>query len=140
MGTGKDLWNEFDRLSNEHDWTGVASLYANDGAYCGPGWCEEGPEAIKAYLEGAYRAFPDQTFPVLRVVEEDDSVVAEWIFRCTHTGPMTLPDGTEIPPTGKKVELPVVSVCQITDGKFARLTDYFDNAAFMTQLGLMPGT
>ena len=140
MGTGKDLWNESETLGNKHDWAGFASLLASDAVYVGPGWRHEGKEAIRAYFEETDRTFPDQTTQTSLVVEEGDIVVAEWMYRGTHAGPMSMPDGTEIPPTGKTLELPGVTVCKIMDGKFANLHDYFDNAAGMTQLGLMPGT
>ena len=37
MGTGKDLWTEFETLTNKHDWAGAASLFASDAVYILPG-------------------------------------------------------------------------------------------------------
>jgi ketosteroid isomerase-like protein len=51
-----------------------------------------------------------------------------------------MPDGTELPPTGKTVEIPWVSILAVRDGNVASERDYFDQAAFMGQVGLMPGT
>ena len=141
MGTGKDLWNEVDTLGNKHDWAGVASLFASDAVYSMPRLVvTKGREAIRAFLEAGDKAFPDQTTQTSLVIEEGDIVVAEWTYRGTHTGPLPMPDGTEIPATGKTVELPGVTVAEVRDGKFVSMRDYFDNAAMMTQLGLMPGT
>ena len=48
------------------------------------------------------------------MIEEGDTVVGEWTYRATHTGPFVMADGTEIPATGKTVELPGVTVAEIS--------------------------
>ena len=42
MGTGKDLWNEFETRLNNHDWAGAASMFASDAVYVEPGWSSRG--------------------------------------------------------------------------------------------------
>ena len=140
MGVGKDLWNESERLGNKHDWAGVASLMTTDAVYSSPAGRHEGRDAIRAYLEAGDNALPDQTGQTSLVIEDGDTVVAEWTFRGTHTGPLPVPDGTDIPATGKTVELSGVTISEIRDGKLVSMREYFDNAALMTQLGLMPGS
>jgi hypothetical protein len=49
-------------------------------------------------------------------------------------------DGSEITGTAKTVEIPGVSVTTVKDVEIASQRDYFDNAAVMAQLGLLPGT
>jgi ketosteroid isomerase-like protein len=51
-----------------------------------------------------------------------------------------MPDGSEIPPTGKTVELPGVDIITVRDGKVVSQRDYFYVVAMMSQLGLVPGT
>ena len=58
MGTGKDLWNEFETLLNKHDWTGAASLFASDAVYVEPAGRHEGREAIRAFLRGRGHGIP----------------------------------------------------------------------------------
>jgi steroid delta-isomerase-like uncharacterized protein len=140
VGTGKDLWTELEALSNKQDWTGVASLYTSDAVYSTPNFRHEGREAILAFLEAGDKTFPDETTQTSLVIEEGDIVVAEWDFRGTNTGPITTPDGTEIPATGKSVELPGVTVAEVRDGKIAVAREYFDSAVMSSQLGLMGGT
>ena len=140
MGTGKDLWNQFDTLLNKQHWTGATSLFASDAVYVEPGGRHEGREAIHAFLEAGGTTFPDLYGETSLVIEEGDIVIGEWTYRATHTGPLALGDGTEIPATGKTLVHPGVSVCQIMDGKFVIMRDYFDSASMMTQLGLMPST
>jgi steroid delta-isomerase-like uncharacterized protein len=141
MGVGKDVWTEIARRYNtNHDLTGMTSLYAIDDVYTDPFGRFEGREAILAYLEEGDKPFSDHRTETSRIVEEGDTVVVEWTWRATHTGPFTMPDGTEIPATGKTVELPAVSVITVRDGMVASERDYFDGADFMRQLGLMPGS
>jgi predicted ester cyclase len=74
------------------------------------------------------------------LIEEGDTVVAEYTWRATHRGPLTMPDGSEVPATGKTVELPAVSVIKVGDGKVISEHAYCDMAAMASQLGLIPGS
>jgi steroid delta-isomerase-like uncharacterized protein len=140
MGMGKDLWTEIEtRFNNKHDLSGVASLLARDAVYTDPTGRYEGPGAIAAYWEGADEPFSDHRVETSRLIEEGDTVVAETTWWATNTGPLPMPDGSEIPATGKTVELPMVSVLAVRDGKVANWRDYYDNAVVMSQLGLTPG-
>jgi steroid delta-isomerase-like uncharacterized protein len=140
MGVPKDLWTEMLTLEGKYDWAGMASLYASDALFVVPNARCEGREAIRAWLEALERPFPDGVTETSRMVEEGDTLVAEYIWRGTNTGPLPMPDGTEIPATGKTMELPGVAVATVRDGKIVNEQDYFDMAAMMSQLGLMPGT
>ncbi len=140
MGTGKDRWNEYETVYNKLDYSGLASLYAPDAVQVDPNGRHEGRQAIVAYLEEGDKPFSDIRLETSLLIEEGDTVVAEWTWRVTHTGPIAMPDGTEIPATGKTMELPGVSVLTVREGKIASERDYFDQAALMSQLGLMPGS
>jgi steroid delta-isomerase-like uncharacterized protein len=140
MGAGKDLWNQLEARYIQADWAGVASLYASDAVFADPFNACKGRDAIQAYFEISAGAFPDGTNETMRLVEEGDAVAVEMIYRGTNTGPLPLPDGSVIPATGKAMELSVASVLKVRDGKIVSERDYFDGAALMSQLGLMPGT
>ena len=49
-----------------------------------------------------------------------------------------MPDGTELPPTGKRIELKGMELVQLRDGKAAVDHVYSDNMAFAGQLGVLP--
>ncbi|GKS60290.1 DeoR family transcriptional regulator [Nitrospira sp.] len=79
---------------------------------------------------------PDtESAPVARTVG-DDRIVDELIHRFTHTieMPWILPG---IPPTGKRVEIPVIVVVQFEDGKIAGERIYWDQASVLAQVGLI---
>jgi carboxymethylenebutenolidase len=65
-----------------------------------------------------------------------DQLVDEMIFRFTHTVRMDwmLPG---VPPTGKRVEIPLVAIVRFRDGKLAYEHIYWDQASVLVQLGLM---
>jgi carboxymethylenebutenolidase len=73
--------------------------------------------------------------PVSRTIGEDQ-LVDEMIFKFTHTIPMDwmLPG---IPPTGKRVEVPLVAIVRFKDGKLAHEHIYWDQASVLVQIGLL---
>ena len=73
--------------------------------------------------------------PVSRTIG-DDQIVDEMVFKFTHTIPMDwmLPG---IPPTGKRVEVPLVAIVRFRDGKLAHEHIYWDQASVLVQIGLL---
>src|SRR6266404_9605275 len=73
--------------------------------------------------------------PVSRTIGTD-RLVDELIFRFSHTVEMEwmLPD---VPPTGRRVEIPLVVVIHFRDGKLAHEHIYWDQASVLVQLGLL---
>lgn len=77
---------------------------------------------------------PDtEIVPVARTVG-DDRIVDELIHKFTHTieMPWMLPG---VPPTGKRVEIPVIVVVQFQDDKITGERIYWDQASVLTQIG-----
>lgn len=73
--------------------------------------------------------------PVSRTVGQD-SLVDEMIFRFTHTSEVDwmLPG---IPPTGRRVEVPLVAIVQFRGGKLVHEHIYWDQASVLVQVGLL---
>src|SRR6478609_11233225 len=73
--------------------------------------------------------------PVSRTIGEDQ-LVDEMIFKFTHTISMDwmLPG---IPPTGKRVEVPLVAIVRFRNGKLAHEHIYWDQASVLVQIGLL---
>ena len=73
--------------------------------------------------------------PVSRTIGEDQ-IVDEMIFKFTHTIPMDwmLPG---IPPTGRRVEVPLVAIIRFRNGKLAHEHIYWDQASVLVQIGLL---
>jgi len=73
------------------------------------------------------------------IVEQGDTIAAEYTSVVTNTGPLVMPDGTELPPTGKRIETKGMELVHMRDGKIAVHHMYWDNMAVAGQLGLVPG-
>jgi carboxymethylenebutenolidase len=73
--------------------------------------------------------------PISRTIGTD-RLVDEMMAKFTHTIRMDwmLPG---IAPTGKRVEVPVVTIVQFRDGKLAHEHIYWDQASVLVQLGLL---
>jgi carboxymethylenebutenolidase len=79
---------------------------------------------------------PDtEMIPVSRTIGEDQ-LVDEMIFKFTHSIPMDwmLPG---IPPTGKRVEVPLVAIVRFRNGKLTHEHIYWDQASVLVQIGLL---
>ena len=53
----------------------------------------------------ASRGACEETHTVNSFIEQGDTFADEWTFVGTQTGPFRLPDGGELPPTGRRVEV-----------------------------------
>ncbi len=73
--------------------------------------------------------------PVSRTIGEDQ-LVDEMVFKFTHSIRMDwmLPG---IPPTGKRVEVPLVAIIRFRNGKLAHEHIYWDQASVLVQIGLI---
>jgi predicted ester cyclase len=74
---------------------------------------------------------------VTSIREAGNRVVVEGEYSGTHTGPLGTPR-REVPPTGRKLKLPLCDVIEVAAGRITRISAYYDQMTFATQLGLLP--
>jgi predicted ester cyclase len=98
----------------------------------------EGRSAIKDRLAKELAAFTDIAHRYVSYVEQGDAFADEWVFAGTHTGPLLLPDGSELAATGKRVEMPGMEFVKVRDGMIVVDNLYYDNLAVAAQFGLLP--
>jgi steroid delta-isomerase-like uncharacterized protein len=139
MGELRTMVETHYRGVSEGDLDLAASVFAPDVVTIDPGAGRmDGLEAFRAYGEAFLRAFPDGRLTADRLVAETaDTIVVEGRFSGTHTGPLAGPDG-DVPPTGRRLELPFVDVFDARDGRFVEHHTYYDQMALLGQLGLVP--
>jgi 3-oxoadipate enol-lactonase len=138
MSAKSELLERYVELYNAGDLDAVMDLYAEDAVQIMPEGTFEGRSAIRERLARDLVACPDIAWTVLSFVEQGDTFADEWSFVATHTGPFQLPDGTEFPATGNRVELRGMELVQVLDGKIVVDNLYYDNMAVLAQLGLVP--
>jgi steroid delta-isomerase-like uncharacterized protein len=140
MSVNSELLDTYIERYNAGDLDGVMDLYADDAVQIMPDGMFEGKDAIRARLALDLEACPTYRHTVRSFVEQGDSFCDEWTFAGTHDGPFTLPDGTQVPATGRPVEVNGMEFCQVRDGKLTVDNLYYDNLALATQIGLIPQT
>lgn len=92
-----------------------------------------GVEAMLAFLQAQYAAFPDYHEEIDLMIAEGDKVAYITTGTGTHMGPLG-----DIPPTGKKMEIVNFVVQRIQNGRIAETWIGWDNMAALSQLGLFP--
>ena len=92
-----------------------------------------GKAGVAEYLRTLFTAMPDLHLEYTQLVAHGDLVAEQWVMRGTHGG-----DFIGIPPTGRPVAIPGMSLVELRDGKFVGDHFYFDTGIVLRQLGLMP--
>jgi predicted ester cyclase len=136
--SSRGLLERYVELYNAGDLDGVMDLYADDAVQVMPDGRFEGRSVIGERLAKELIAFPDLHHRFISFVEQDDAFADEWIFVGTHTGPLVPPDGTELAPTGKRVEVRGMELVELRDGKIVVDNLYYDNLAVAAQPGVLP--
>ena len=97
---------------------------------------------IEAHLQESiafWKTFPDQKLdnrPYRIFFASGNYTCSVARFRGTMTGPMTGPDGKEIPPTGKSFDVDFYTVAQWDNGQIVEENLMYDLVTFMKQIGL----
>ena len=138
MSSLRDFAEQAIQLYNAGDVGGYVNFYTEDATLVTPFGTFEGRAAIREYRSREKAAFPDGINTLDVSVEQGDMVAEEWTFAGTQTGPLVMPDGTEQPPTGKRIEFKGMDLVQVRDGKAAVHHGHWDNMAVAGQLGLVP--
>ena len=92
-----------------------------------------GPAGFKEFYTEHRRAFPDIHYTVEEVVAEGEKVVVRWTATGTHQGDMM-----GIPPTGKAVKAPGITIFSFANGHIVDGTTVWDALALLQQIGVVP--
>jgi steroid delta-isomerase-like uncharacterized protein len=138
MSANRELLDRYVERYNAGDLDAVMDLYAEDAVQIMPDGIFEGWSTVRDRLAQELDGFTDLNHTVRSFVEQGDTFADEWTFVGTHTGPFRLPDGRELAPTGKRVEIRGMEVVQVREGKIILNSLYYDNMASLAQLGLLP--
>ena len=131
------LFDGFNKGDVEH----VAALCADDFVLedVATGLTFHGPDGMRAWLSNWVTAAPGAQAMLEVIYGEGDRVATEHHGIATQTGPMILPDGSTLPPTGRTIDLWFGEFYTLRDSKLTSMRAYYDLATIMRQLGLLGG-
>lgn len=119
---------------NDHDVKAVASTYAQDAQIFSPNWegAKMGPDGATEVYGRYFKSTPDLAYRVMNVIHADNTIVVEYSFSGTLSNPEA---GTPDYMKGKKYATQGCAIFILKDNKIAKETDYFDQVAFLKQVG-----
>ena len=137
VGENLKVVDDFVNAFNTRDWDRISGLYAKSVVYWTPDNTEpeKGREKVRQVFVGYTAAFPDAHNKKERAFGMGDWVCVEYVFTGTHKGPLTGPDGKQVPGTGKSVRVPWVSLYRMESGRIVEWHAYWDALGMWKQLG-----
>ena len=135
----KKAWPKIFKALNSGDPETMAGIYAPDAVMIMPGESApvKGRAALLQYYKNILRAVPDFGFKTVSIHYAGDTIIGEYIFSGTFSGPLAGPEG-DIQPTGNHFEIASAMFLKITpDGLIAEDRSYYDTLDHMKQMGLL---
>jgi steroid delta-isomerase-like uncharacterized protein len=110
----------------------IDAIFTDDGVYedVAGGQIHRGKEEIKQLLRAAFSWAPDFRVTMVSLIVGENAAATEWVSEGIQTGPLG-----ELPASGNSFRVRGASTLAFRDGKIARVTDYYDMATFLRQLG-----
>lgn len=137
MSKGAEFVNQWLDAVNRGDLDALVAMCQPDVKLSNPDGVFRGGEGVRAAFKPVIDATSERQSQVTNIVESGDTVVAEFIFRVKHTGPLATAMGV-VPPTNKRGGLTIMAVYELRDGKLAASRGLYDRLDLMIQLGLVP--
>lgn len=124
---------------NARDAARLAASYREDAVVRDPQYAEplRGRVAVEDDATGYFRAFPDMRAEVTCSVVSGSTLAVEMTMVGTHTGPLALPTGEEVPPTNQPLRFTMAFFDTVDEnGMIIDERRYYDIADQLRQLGL----
>jgi steroid delta-isomerase-like uncharacterized protein len=125
--------SHFDALI-QHDVKAIASGYADTAKVFSPNWegAKIGPAGLTETYNRYFASTPDLTYEVNHIINAGSEVIVQF----TESGTLSNPEkGTPDYMKGKKYTLACCAVFSVKKNKIVGETDYFDQVAFLRQVG-----
>lgn len=116
------------------DLDGIARYWAEDVSYQAPGVELSGKVARVAAETVWLNAFSNNEVETTRRFVDGEEIVDFAIMSGVHSGPLALPGGQTLEPTGVRMSGPYVARYRIVDGRVAYQEVIYDRLALIEQL------
>jgi len=125
--------NLFDMM-NKHDSIAVASFFADSAHIESPNWegVQTGKQAIITIYSRYFKGTPDLHYTITYTTATDDAVVVEYTFAGTFSNPE---GSSPAYMRDKKYDLKGCTRFNIHNNKITTSVSYFDQVAFLRQVG-----
>jgi steroid delta-isomerase-like uncharacterized protein len=90
-------------------------------------------EGVKIQFTMFFKALPDLHAIIHDQVADENKVVTRKTLRGTHQGELM-----GLPPSGKRIDIEVIDILAVKDGKITEHWNLVDQLGLMKQLGLIP--
>ena len=118
---------------NSGNVSAVLNLYHDDIVREDTGTrCRYKKEELGKIVNNYRVAFPDISYHIEKLIEQNDHIVVCWNASGHHKGKLM-----NIPPTGKFISFKGVSVLEIYDGKISKVFYLWDEAGMLRQMGML---
>jgi steroid delta-isomerase-like uncharacterized protein len=136
----EELANQAITAFNHRDVAAYTALFAEGAVLHDPFYPEpiKGRGALAEMVTGIWGSFSDARWDLDGPIVVDRQHLAFPVaIRMTHDGPMPMPDGSVIDPTGEKISFTSGVFWTLDDGLVAEERGYFDATAIAMQIGLV---
>jgi steroid delta-isomerase-like uncharacterized protein len=115
----------------------MAALFTADGVYEDLAFQTtfRGPEGVATWVSITTRSIRDARVEVLDAFRRGDRVAVRWTFSGRDTGAFA----PGLPPTAGAFSVPASSLFELRGGKLRRVTDFYNLADLLRQVGLPAG-
>ncbi|MGE5358906.1 MAG: ester cyclase [Bacteroidales bacterium] len=125
----KDVGRRWIEALNAGNLDALDQLATPDYVYHGSGYDLQGIGELKAFVRYLLATFPDMKFIVNRVIVEGDLMAMHFTLTGTQER-----DFMGMPPRGGRLDLPVLTMSRLRDGRIAEDWEAYDSAEMMRQL------
>jgi steroid delta-isomerase-like uncharacterized protein len=127
-------WTE---MLNRHDPDGAAAFVAEDCAFInvGSGQRFVGRPAVREDFGALFAMWSEIHIEVTHYFDDGANWTGEWTMSGVHTG-----DVPGLPATGCAFRITGVGVGRVRGGELVRISQYWNMAEFLTQVGILPAT
>lgn len=136
MGPLRKIMNAYYRTLDGDGPGAVAGYWSENCEFAAPGARGRGPDFIRHYIQIFYDGNPGLRHMVRSAIEQDDTIALELSVTGTNTGVLRLPTG-DLPPTGKRWQVPVSVVIRFKGREFLSYHIYLDMNEFLGQIGVL---